>query len=403
MPNRSRSENLIQKIAVLYIIIWSIAPPLEIDMIYRYLALACTGVWVVIALKRGLNIERIHIYAVLFAVLVAIITFIERGSLDGILQQIAIYILVVCFIINHFYSDGRWHELKGLVPIVLILLIIYNYRTAQILIEDPTIARRLVRADETVYEYLRQGIGGYSLIYPQVCIFPAILAWILKAFKNNFLYFLIGCVWLFTYVSCIANAGYSIAIFTSIAGTIILLFYKGKNIFRATLITVIIFALGLGAILYLDGVRGFLLEFFDGTAVATKINDLVATSESGVAEGSIYERIEAYRASFTVAFQYPILGGLWMSSGGGHSALLDVLAKFGIWGLYIYGKMAFNVPIEYKKKYVHYFVNAISNAVMICLLFVSILDSFTYSFMCMILIVLPLFYEDIIEWEEASV
>ena len=399
MEGQEKSQNFIQKAAVLYLIIWTISPPLEIDMIYRLLALAAAAIWFLVALRRRLLVEKVHIYAVVYMFLVILIAYLEKGSFDAIIRQIGIYILVICFIIHCFYKENGWHELSGIVPIVLILLLIYNWRTAEILLEDPTIARKLVRADESVYEYLRQGIGGYSLVYPQVCIFPAILAWILRAYCNNKIYFGIGCVWLYTYILCISRAGYSIAIFASIVGAIMLFFYRGRNIWTAFAIAAVIFMAVMGAILYVDGFREYLLQTFDGTAVANKINDLVATSETGAAEGSIYVRIDAYKDSVHSILEYPLVGSLWMASGGGHSAILDQFAKYGVWGGIIYTIMIFAVPNEYKRKYHHPKVWMISNAVMVSLLFVALLDSVTYSFMCMILIVLPLLYEDILRWE----
>lgn len=399
MQGQEKSQNFIQKAAVLYLIVWTISPPMEIDMIYRLIGLGCAGIWFVMALRRRISTEKVHIYAVVYMFLVILIAYLQKGSLDAILQHIAIYILVICFIINCFYKEGRWHELTGIIPIVLILLIVFNWRTAEILLEDPTIARKLVRADESIYPYLRQGIGGYSLVYPQVCIFPAILAWILRAFRQNKLYFGIGCVWLYTFILCISRAGYSIAIFATIVGAIMLFFYRGRNIWTAFAIAAVIFLAVMGAILYVDSFREYLLQTFDGTAVAKKIEDLVATSETGAAEGSIYVRVEAYKNSIDGILEYPLIGGLWMSGGGGHSAILDQFAKYGIWGGIIYTIMLFAVPNEYKRRYHHPKVWMISNAVMVAVLFVGLLDSFTYSFMCMILLVLPLLYEDILRWE----
>lgn len=400
MQGQEKSQNFIQKAAVLYLIIWTISPPLEIDMIYRLLGLGCAAIWFLVALRRGLWVEKVHIYAVVYMFLVILIAYLEKGSFDAIIRQIGIYILVICFIIHCFYKENGWHELSGIIPIVLILLLIYNWRTAEILLEDPTIARKLVRADESVYEYLRQGIGGYSLVYPQVCIFPAILAWILRAYHNNKIYFGIGCIWLYTYILCISRAGYSIAIFASIVGAIMLFFYRGRNIWIAFAIAAVIFMAVMGAILYVDGFREYLLQTFDGTAVAKKINDLVATSETGVAEGSIYERVQTYKNSMNTILEYPLVGSLWMGSGGGHSAILDQFAKYGVWGGVIYTMMLFTVPNEYKRHFHNPQVWAVSNAVMVSILFVALLDSFSYSFTCMILLMLPLLYEDILRWEE---
>ena len=394
-----QTENILQKLAVLYIIVWSIAPPLQIDMIYRIAALGFAGVWLLAAVRRGYCVKKVHIYALAFALVVAVIAYVEKGSFDGVLKQIAIYILVICFLINCFYEDGKWDEFRLLVPIILIMLIVFNYRSFQVVLEDHTIARKLVRADESVYQYLRQGVGGYSLIYPQVCIFPAILSWILHVFKENKIYFMIGCIWIFTYIAYLANAGYSIAIFASVVGAFMLFFYRRKNIFMAAMIAGILFALMFWAVLNVGWLQTWLLETFDGTAVADKVQDLLVTSESGIAEGSIQSRIMAYRGSIDVILEYPLLGGLWKKNGGGHSAILDMVAKYGLWGGIIYIVMIFYVPNHYKTLTSNRLIWRISNGVMVSTLFVGILDSFNYSFMCMLVLVLPIIYEDIMRWE----
>ena len=314
MQVQGKSQNFIQKAAVLYLIIWTISPPLQIDMIYRLAALGCAGLWFLVALGRNFLIEKVHVYAALYTATVIVIAYVEKWSVDGVLRQIAVYILVICFFVNCFYREGRWHELSGIVPIVLLLLLVFNWKTAQVLLEDPTIARKLVRVDETVYVYLRQGVGGYSLIYPQVCIFPAILAWIYKAYRSNKLYFGIGCAWLCTYVLCLSRAGYSIAIFASAVGAIMLFFYRGRNMWTAFFMSAFLFVATFLAILYLDGFREFLLEIFDGTAIAKKITDLVASAEAGAAEGSINDRMIKYGSSLRTILEYPILGGLWMKT-----------------------------------------------------------------------------------------
>lgn len=393
----------IQELAVLYLIIWSIAPPLGVDMRYRLIAVACAVVWALIAIWRGFKIEKVHIWAAFFMMAVMLIAYIESSSMEHLFQQIALYILVVCFVIEVFYRQGRWTELGEIVPILLILLIIFNWNTTQALIEDPTIARRIVRADEATYEYLRRGVGGYGLIYPQVCISPALLAWTIKAYRNHKIYFTIGCVWVFTYVFCIAKAGYSIAIFASIVGVVMLFFYNGKSIWKALFISGTIFAAALLAILYLDGFRNFLLQVFDGTAVAKKINDLVATSISKAPEGSIQSRIEAYEASLGVILDYPLVGGMWKRSGGGHSAVMDMFAKYGVWGGYMYARMIFHVPNVYKKSVNNPDITKLSNAVLVVMVYVTMLNSATYSFMCTILLVLPLLYEDILKWDGEEV
>lgn len=399
MLRRGFTYGTVQMLAVLYLVIWTISPPLEVDLTYRLLALAAAAVWFVVLLIRENPVVfgKEQVAALFFMLAVILVIFIQSKSFEDVLKQIGIFMLVICFIMNYFYKD-KWDELSGILVVVFILLIVYNFKTYSALAEDLTIARKLVRDDESTYVYLRQGIGGYSLVYPQVCVASAALAWTIKAFRKNWLKFAVGAVWAVSFVMLISKAGYSLAIFTSAAGALLLLFYRGKSGISAFLVALAVFAGSMMAILYLHDFRNFLLEIFDGTAVAKKINDLVATGDSGAAEGSIQDRMVAYQGSIDTIISYPLIGALWRGSGGGHSAFLDIMAKYGVFGAAMFAMMFYTVPRCYKKKHDNGFVAAMANSSLVSLLFVSLLDSFSYAFVCMILIVLPMLFEDVIKW-----
>ena len=403
MLKQGFSYGFIQKIAVLYLIAWTVSPPFQVDMIYRLIALACAVIWVIIWFIREtpITLGKEQVGAIIFLIAVMIVIYFEEYDLSALIKQIALIMLVICFMMTYFYDD-KWDELSGIVPIVLILLVIWNYKTFSILIEDHTIARLLVRDDEATYAFLKQGIGGYSLIYPQVCISPLIIAWTIKAYKNNKVLFAIGVAWAYTYIRVIELAGYSIALFASTIGLILLLFYRGKNVVAAFVITVLAFIGIMAAILYVPAFREWILETFDGTAVARKVNDLVSTSETGVTGDSIQVRINAYSNSLIDILKYPIIGSLWRESGGGHSALLDITSKYGWIGGYAFAMMFYHAPFHYKHHYNNQFILSASNATFVTLMFVSLLDSFNYSFTCMILIVSSLLFEDIIKWTGAK-
>ena len=388
----------IQQVSVLYLCVWTISPFMEIDLIWRISALMAFGLWLICAMSRGLHFEKIHMLALAFLALIVVVNIFENNGFSKILRPIQYYMMVLFFVMGYFYKD-KWKELYFIVPIILLLLIYFNFKSAFTVMEDATIARRLVRNDEDMYIYLRQGIGGYSLIYPQVVTFPVLLMWVFKSYKQKKLNFLIGIVWLVSYVLFVINANYSIAITGSFISLIILFFYKGHSVGLAFAVSAGLFIALMLMILYVEGFRNMLLEFFDGTAVAKKINDLVATSESGVAEGSINDRVIAYQATFNTIFRFPFIGGLWWRPGGGHTSLGDVFAQFGIFGGYVYCKIMYSVPSQYKKTYGFKTIQQLTNANLVVLLFVTLLDSTPYAFMGMILIITPILYENIIEWD----
>ena len=388
----------IQQISVLYMVIWTISPFLMIDNIWRIGALGAFGLWLICAMIRGFHFERIHMLTLAFAALIVIVNIIENNGFGKIMTPISLYMMVMFFLVGYFYKD-KWKELYFIVPIILLILIFHNFKSASMVMEDPTLARKLVRNDQEIHTYLRQGVGGYGLVYPQVITFPVLVMWVFKAIKRKKVYFIIGAVWIVSFVLFILNANYSIAIVGSLISLIILLFYKGHSIGLAFAVSLGLFIALMMMILYWDDFRNMLLEFFDGTAVAKKINDLVASSESGEAEGTINLRMITYQRTFDTIFKFPFIGGLWWESGGGHSALGDAFAKYGIFGGYIFCKIMYGVPLLYKKTFGYKQIQQMANANLVVLLFITLLDSMGYTFVGMILIITPILYENIIEWD----
>lgn len=394
--------SFIQKILVLYVIIWTISPPLQIDMIYRVAALGAIGLWFILNLPQNVRFEKIHIFAIVFVLLIVIVNLIEsKGDFGNLLKPINYYLLVVAFLMAYSYKD-RWDELSSLVPIVLLLLIYFNFKTYQTVVEDPAIARLIVRNDPSIYPHIRNGVGGYGLLYSQVCVFPVLVSWILSSFKKSKLRFAIGVAWIVSYVMYLLNSGYTIALVTSIVSLVILFLYRRSSVVMAVVITAIIVVSLVWLIGYNDGFRNALLTFFDGTTVAKKINDIYLSITTEDAADSILVRMNAYWNSIVTIFNYPFIGSLWWSSGGGHSALLDTVAKYGVFGLVIFAKIVFDLPLRIKKSPLTGKDTRIANALFISLLMIFLLDSMPFNFIMLIVFIVPICYNDILNWRKTD-
>ena len=390
--------SFIQKLLVLYVIIWTISPPLQIDNIYRFAALGAVGLWFILNIPYNVRLERIHVLAIVFMLLVIMVALVESGGQFGkILGMIAYYMLVLAFLIAHSYKD-RWNELSGIIPIVLILLIYFNYQSYQAVASDPAIARLIVRNDVATYSFLRRGVGGYGLLYGEVCVFPAVIAWTISAFKHSKIKFFIGAVWAVTYLMFLFNSGYTIALVTSIVGLIILFFYKRNSIVLAVVITAIMITLLIWLIGYNDGFRNALLDFFDGTKVAKKIEDIYLSIVSTDTADSIQVRMDTYSASIGTIFSYPIIGSLWGGEIGVHSTILDTFAKYGIFGGYVFLKIVFDFCFRIKRSPLSKKDVGFANATFIVFLLVLLLDAMAYNFVMMMLIVIPVLHNDIVNW-----
>lgn len=395
-------SKFIQNCLVLYLIAWTISPPLQIDMIYRVLALGAAALWFILNMPYNVKLERIHILAIVFILLVVFVALIEgKGDLEAILRPINYYMLVLAFLMAYCYED-RWDELSALIPIVMILLIYFNFKTYQVIIDDPAVARLIVRNDSSIYHYMRQGVGGYGLLYPQVCVLPMFVSWTLSSFKKHKIKFAIGVLWIVSYTMYLLNSGYTIAVVVSIASLIILFFYKRKDVTLAIVIVSILLVLLVWLIGYVDGFRNALLNFFDGTTVAKKINDIYLSITTDETADSIMVRIEAYVDAINTILRYPLIGGLWWSGGGGHSAILDTFAKYGIFGGYIFLNMVFGFPTKLKKQSADARNYKLANAFLIAVLFITLLNSLPYNMVFLIIIVAHVCYNNISNWRNEN-
>lgn len=384
----------IEFIAILYMIVWTISPPLQIGMIYRLAALGCAAL---LFKQNGFLMTKQHGFAMLFCMLAAACTVIIKGSFSAALSQIGIYMLFIGYVMNYWY-EYDWEDFSLIVPIVLLMLAFWNFKTVSVLATDPNAARYVVRDNDVANAYLMQGVGGYTLMYCQVMIVPAIVGWIITVFMQNKVYFACGVVWAVSYISYLAEAGYSIAVTASLIGVIILFAYKRKELIPAVFISLVLLAILVYLISFNDTVRGFLLNTFDGTKVAMKIADITSTVTTDETADSIAGRILRYQASLRTIFHYPVIGSWWNGGAGGHSALLDAFAQYGIFGGVMMCRMVYCVPLIWKRYNCSNRMMQIVNATMITISFVAWLDTIPFNLVMTLTVVLPIILHNIESW-----
>ncbi len=396
---RSSVTTFIQEIMLFYLLVWSVSPPLCVDEIFRIIALGCAVGWMVLSSVNGtLRMDKIHKLALVFVLLIMIIALIEfKMDFSMLVKLISYYMLVLAFIINHSY-EKRWNELLPMILFCMLLLIIFNLITFKELMVDSSLARRIAKSDETLYSYMRRGVGGYSLIYTQVILFPVIVLWTIKSFSKHKIYFAFGAVWIVSYLMFIMKAGYSIAIVTSVISLIILAFYRRKSFIPALFVSLAVVVLLVWLIGYVEPVREFLLRLFNGTTIAKKINDIYNSIHGAETADSIESRIIRYLASLRTIVRYPLIGSLWFDSGGGHSMILDTFAKYGVWGGLLYVNMLYCVPIYIKKNITDIRDHRIANSLIVSLVMVTVLDSVSYEMIFPILIMIPVLLSEIYSW-----
>lgn len=386
-------------IAILYIIIWTISPPLQIGMVYRLVALGCAGL---LFLNNKFKMTKQHGYALLFCVLVAISVVIESGKFSSVLGQIGIYMLFIGYVMNYWY-EYDWNDFKLIVPVVLLLLAFWNFKTVSVIATNPNAARAIVRNDELANGFLRQGVGGYALMYCQVIIIPAIVKWILTAFNHSKIFFVCGIIWAVSFLSFLDEAGYSIAVVASFVSVIVLLVYKRRNVVPALIFSLIVLAIIVYLIGYNEAFRNMLLNVFDGTKVAKKIADITSTVTTDETADSIAVRIARYNVSIRAVFiDYPLIGGWWKGGAGGHSFLLDAFGQYGLFGGIMMCRMVYCVPTIWKRYECNAGIMSVVNATIISISFVAWLDSVPYNLTMMLMVVLPIILSNIEMWSKEN-
>ena len=397
VPVNKSVQTVIQILSVLYLMLWSVAPPLQMDMIYRLVALGLAFVWFFIEFVSRFEFTPMQIWCALFMVAVALVAYM-KGGFGSVMGEIAVYMMVLSFFIN-IYSEGKWQNYSMIVPVTLALLIFFNYRTSQALRDDPTIARLLVRDTEELYDYMRKGIGGYGLVYPQVVAAPVVYGWTLKSFDKNKLFTILGVLWTISFWMVLLNCGYSIAIITSAVSALIFLFYRRRSVWPAFVAAVVVIAATVLMLVYVEGFRNVVLRIFDGTKVVRKIEDLLSTAEGETAD-SFATRVERYWMSIKTSFQYPLVGSVFFDGGsvGGHSQIFDFFARYGVWGGIPMIYMIFFSPGYFKNASRSLTVRVTANANTIAIALVALFDPFVFQVFFVILILCPIMYSDMMTW-----
>ena len=389
-PVEKSQAATIQRFCVFYLFLWTVVPVFAIGTIWRVLALMAFVVWYTNAQKRGfvLNtpVKRAIGYAVLFVSVMMILNFSPRTLFK---MGIAPLMLTISICIFNFYLRHPF-ELSPLIPFLLITLTIFNFRTSTALTLNEHLARYIVRNSKIAFELQQQGIGGYSMIYSQVCVCPAILAWcrhILWENKDK-LRWIIALAWLASYAFLLVKASYSIALFSSAISVYFIFSKKKVNVTQSALIMALIFVGMLTAIATIEPLRNFLFDVFEGTTIEKKLHDFSVMNGLATDDrfgdrnyGSIDVRMERYMWSLGTMLKFPIIGCLFFPARvGAHSAILDTIAIFGWLGGWLYCGMIFAVPNTLKCFFNNNLrMGPVINATFVVILFVGLLNTIPFE------------------------
>lgn len=355
----------IKDIALLFVCIWCISPPLFINGLARLMALAC----MILCIINKLYKRDVFIFGAIYVGFTLILG--SWNNTSYLITSIQLYILVAMAFLADNYLDVTGPKLSFNIEFISKAInIIYPVWMVRTIIAYGTIQNisRIManNENENVESWSASGIGGYGMIYSLVLYSVILLFEMLNCSKKRFALILINYI---LSVITVIMAGYSIALIGVVVGALLVLLIKGKetkNILTAVLISIV-------AILIWSAIKEYFASFVtniaSGTLYEDKVNDVIDSITGQEATGTLKDRTDLYAYSWQGFLSSPIFGTIASKNPqiGGHSLLLDTLARFGLIGFITLLYILLYLPITCIRKNVGF---TLSLALMVTMIFV---------------------------------
>lgn len=338
----------IQNLAVAYVCLWATAPIMAYGDGYRWAAAGAVSLWALLeALRPGGIFARPTIPTIVCAAFLLYTTVVEvlLGADGDILQHVQIGIMLFFLV---FYESRRNH-VRSMAPIfwfVLGTLPLWLYSTYTAYDRFGTnVSRMVVRSSDAARELTAEGVGGYSLVYGTVLILPIFAVMLMnlrrilpietpailrKVSKIPMLVHALLAVNLILGAAVVLRAGYSIAILLAVAALGLSIFFRK----RSAVFLLFVPMAALGGYLFLElallPTLNALKPLAEGTPYYRKILDLIGTLETDQSQGTFDDRWIRYMRSWDLFIRNPLFGVISAADVGKHSAILDTLARYGV-------------------------------------------------------------------------
>lgn len=368
-PARAAGERMsvidaMQTMAVFYVSIWAISPPLFANEWARWGATIAVGVWLLGELTRPNGIILRPGARVLAALFFMGYTAAISAYVDGVGAVIANVQLFVFILFLIFFEGARRTGLtkyRWVMWGVLLVLPVWMVTTLSALGSDRLAARLGTRTSEETLAYAASGVGGYGLVYAVVLAVPALIYLLrnlppLSSLRRSAASrlpavaqkLLVGAAALLSFMLVI-RAGFSIAVTALTLGLVTYFLLSGRAInrsFRVGLaIAIAVVAVGLSQTTLIGSALDGAIELAQGTSYRSKLEDIRTTLEADSSVGTVYGRTERYMRSIALFFENPLIGTLTFRDLGKHSLVLDTFAQFGIFVGAAFVYLIFSVPV----------------------------------------------------------
>lgn len=260
----------------------------------------------------------------------------SEGGMPAIYFFTMTAITVFPLIIFEYYSSENKLNTVLIKRAAVIMFLISAITTLYVLTTYPVAAKILAMSGSYVEEeknfYLEKGCGGYGFIYSSV-----LLAVPLMFSKEK------SKVWkfvnVFTVILCLYTtllSQYTLALLISCIAIILAMFTAIKNTKNTFMIKLVFFAVFLIFALFLPKILSILAQALVSTGnggLSVRLNELATFMNTGEQGYNLSGRTERYGMSLNLFLSKPIFGNQISGQAvkyGGHSSVLDQLARYGV-------------------------------------------------------------------------
>lgn len=334
---------------------------------YGYLLILVTAFLMII----GYNIND-YLASILPLCGYCALTFFTRSE-SLVLWGFQSFLFVMPVLIGVYVIYEPHNSIKGFSRLIIFSFLATIITTIEGVIQYPSAARYLATVEDSndSFNVLLElhNVGGFTFVYMVVLIYPMLIF----AYKRKKIKKITLILGIFTAFATALFTEYTTALLLLIISTVFLFLKRDLQIKEVMLLFVVLVV----AFFFLKNLMSSALQWLSGIVSSKDISERLMALSGGSSglESFDDDRVFRYQISFKVFLRNPLFGRLlWNTSRiGGHSAILDSLANYGIFGagvMFLMYRKIYNLfyrPYKGESGYGYYFWSFIQAILLSCL------------------------------------
>ncbi len=350
---------LLRRIALTYLIVWVLSPPLAYGTTWRVLAVLAMILWLALDTLAPRSVLRRPNWPVLCALAFVIYSaFIEWLVPDAatINRQFQVWIMFFFLFVGESHRRGRSDEARFCFWVVLLVLPVWSFATLWgINTISADVSRTISRSSQEARDLVEQGIGGFTYVYTVVLCLPFLTQLAFRAdndwgrrqtkWKRRLSRLVIWVNFLLASLLVI-RAGYTIALILAAFAFLSVALIRSRRTLPFAISICLVGVLAVGASIFMKPALRAMEVVAANTEYSAKIRDARVLLEEDQTTGTVNDRTERYLLSLKLFIENPVLGTLSYDELGKHSAILDRLGQYGFLFGFMFMALLIHVPIR---------------------------------------------------------